>query len=161
MRIEELVGRAENERAVKKALSEGYFLSAIFIMLDGAKPVKEWRLIFFNPHSKKMVEFFYNGAFEKGEVEERDKDILPLDISEVKIEIDDALKTAKGEFDKKSSSKVVSYLISLHPKKIDAVTETVWTISMIYAGMRVQTYDIDAATGEILDEESASLMTVG
>lgn len=161
MRIKKLLEIVENNSGVKSIINKGYFLGSIFAMLEDIKPVEEWRFLFYNPQSKKIFEFFYHDGFvEKGESEKRQREIQKLDTSDVRIEFDDALSTAKERFDEKVCSKIISYLISLHAKKIDKKTTTVWTINIIYSGMNVQSYDIDAQTGEIVTEESTSLISV-
>ena len=160
MQAKKLIEKAESEDSIKKLIKEGYFLGSIFTMLDDIKPVKEWRLLFYNPKSRKIFEFSFDGSFEKGESEARERPMHRLVVDNLEIELDSALKTAKSEFDKKISARVINYLLSLHMKGVAEKMIAVWTINIIYSGMNVQTYDIDASSGDVINEESTSLVSV-
>ncbi|MBI5060945.1 MAG: PepSY domain-containing protein [Candidatus Aenigmarchaeota archaeon] len=160
MKIREIARVVESHPDAKKMMGKGFSLSSIFMMLDDIKAAAEMHVLFYNKSAGKIVDFlFRDGEVEIGEIEDRDKEMLLLDVNFVEIEPEEALEIAKRRFDEQETSKPLNYLASLHSKKIGGVTAVVWTISIIYAGMNVLTYDIDAGSGKIINEERTNIIS--
>ncbi len=160
MKISEVVRAVESSPDAKKMMGKGFFLSSIFLMTDGIKPPEELHLLFYNNQHRTVIDFsFRDGEVEIGDLEKRDKEMQGLGMSSVAIEPLKAFEIAKQRFDEKIKSKVINYLASLHPKKIGGSGSVVWTVSIIYSGMNVLTLDIDAASGEVLNEEQTNIIS--
>lgn len=149
LEIKELASRISGNQAIGKLEKEGYFLASCFATLpnDDQMP-KEWILHYFNPDTKKTVDYFVNENSVGDEMPAMDES-EPLAMEKAALSVGDALSIAKKEF----SSAATTVLITLHSK----AGRVIWTINMISPALMATSYDIDARNGDILQRKVTSL----
>ncbi len=154
MNLLEAVDKAEQNENIKKL--KGYFLGSIFASINsGAKGVAEWTLLYYNPGTKSVVDCFVSEKFVTvGEYTPAIKEIERIDVDYAEIDIDDALQIAGNAFKKPS----INTLVSLHKKEFAGKSTLVWTMAFITADMSATSFDVNAANGKILNEETTSLI---
>ncbi len=145
MELSEAIKKAENE-GVKQL--DGYYLGSCFACIKDSKgPVTEWTLLFFK--GDKAIDCFVNEKFVRVSDDTRPiKDVKKMTF-DATVTAESALKTANEKFGKST----INILITLHQKDV-----LVWTITMIDVTLTATSYDIDAKTGKIVNEESTSLI---
>ena len=151
MLLLDAIEKAENDEHVKSLASDGYFLCSGFASLKSGS-INEWILHYYSPKNRKVVDCFVgqaDNAVTVGEETPAVKEMHKIDKSSIKITVDKALDTVKKAFRGKASS----ILIVLHKKQT-----LVWTINMITLDMTVNSFDVDAASGKILDRKTVSLI---
>ena len=150
MQVKDAIERAEKSDEVKKL--HGYFLCSCFASIkDKDEKVKEWTLLFYNHEKKVVLDCFVNEKFVTiGEETPPISDVERPDLSGLKITVDEALEKVVKNF----SKSIINILITLHSKK-----SLVWTINLITKDMMATTFDIDANSGEIVREETTSLIS--
>ncbi len=147
MELKTAIEKAKNDETIKKL--DGYFLGSCFACIKKAKdPINEWTLLFCK--DGKAVDCFVNDGSVTISKETRPlKDVKQGNPEEATVTAETALKLA----DSKHKKPTANILITLHQK--DAL---VWTITMIDMTMTATSYDIDAKTGNIVKEETTSLI---
>ncbi|HIG97653.1 MAG TPA: PepSY domain-containing protein [Candidatus Aenigmarchaeota archaeon] len=149
MELEQAIERARNNEDVKK-LTDYFLCSCHACITDIKKDIAEWTLFFYNPKKKLMIDCFVNDKFVTvGEETPPISAIEKPDFNELKINVNDALQTARKNFKKNTAS----IIITLHQKD-----NFLWTISIIAPDMTATIFDIDAKTGEIIKEKETSLI---
>lgn len=148
MEATEAIEKAMTNEDVKKLKS--YFLCSCFACIKGVKDsINEWTLMFYNPHTNKIVDCFVNDRFVTvGEETLPLKEVEEADFGHVAIRAGKALDAVSKKFSKST----INVLITLHRKP------PVWTINMITPDMTATTFDIDAKSGRITREETTSLV---
>lgn len=154
MNLLDAVEKAEHNENVQKL--KGYFLGSVFASVsDTADEVSEWTVLYYNPHTRSVVDCFVNENFVTvGEETPAIKEIEELRMDDVKIGAEDAMAIVEKLF----KGKAINILISLHEKELDNAARTVWTIAFVTQAMSVTSYDIGASSGEIVKEETSSLI---
>lgn len=153
MKLEDAVKRAGANEGVQRLKTS--FLGSIFASLADSDDVKEWTLLYYNPRNRSVVDCFVSEKFVTvGEETPAINEIQELDTKSIKVDVKNALKTAREKMPKKT----VNILISLHVKDVDGKPRTVWTIGMVTPDISVTTFDIDADSGAVLKEETTSLI---
>jgi hypothetical protein len=148
MELQEAVKRAMKD--VKVTSLKNYFLASVFSITEEHKGIKEWTLLFYNPSENKVRDCFVNEKFVTlGEEQAAQKSLAEVDAKKVKVKVEKALELAKAKYNKKT----INILVSLHKKE-----SLLWTITMIGADITATSYDIDAATGKLIHEDTVSLM---
>ncbi|MFA4819345.1 MAG: PepSY domain-containing protein [Candidatus Aenigmatarchaeota archaeon] len=149
MELKEAIDRAESDEGVKKLTK--YFMCSCFVCIKDIKDkIDEWTLLFYNPEKELVIDCFVNDKFVTlGEETPPLKEVKKPDFTEAHVTIKEALETVEKKFDKKT----INVLITLHQKDT-----LVWTINMITPDMNATTFDIDAKTGNIVHEETTSLI---
>ena len=154
MKIEEAIYKSSHNENVQRL--KGYFLCSGFTTLtETKKDITEWTLLFYSQKSKTVIDCFVNEKFVTvGESTPAMKDMEEVDAKKLCVDIDDALESVEKKF----AGKSINTLISLHMKEFGKKQKLVWTIAMITQGLSATSYDVDAVTGEILGEETTSLI---
>ncbi|MCX6815859.1 MAG: hypothetical protein NT120_03335 [Candidatus Aenigmarchaeota archaeon] len=153
MKLNEAIQRAEENENVQRL--DGYFLSSTFVCIAEKENITNWTLLYYNPYTNTVVDCFVNEALVTvGEETPALNEQEELRIKDVKIAASKALADARKKF-KKSA---VNVLISLHRKQFAEKKCLVWTIAFITQDMKATSFDIDAATGTMLKEETISLV---
>ena len=149
MEIKTAIEKAQQNDDVKQL--HDYFPGSCFACIKKAgEEVKDWTLLYYDPKTDKAIDVFVNEKFVTVSKETRlVNKIKKPDFSDLKITIGHALEIAQNNFTRST----INILITLHKKD-----ELVWTINMIGVDLSVISYDIDAKTGKIVHEESASLI---
>jgi len=148
MQLKIAADRAASEEKIKKL--RGYFLGSCFACIKNKSDiVTEWTLLYYNASTGKAIDCFVNDKFVTVSDETRTVNpVKEMDVGDVHIGIEKAIDIADGKFSKST----INILITLHFRE-----RLVWTINMISADLNAITYDIDAASGKILREETTSL----
>ncbi len=148
MQAEEAINRAMAD--IKVMSLDDYFLASCFSIIKEGKDIAEWTLLFYNPKTKKTRDCFVNDKFVTLDEElQAQKEMTELGKEPPKIHVEEAIKTAQRKYGKKT----INILISLH-----TTDRTSWAITMIGTDITATTFEIDAQTGKILKEDTASLM---
>lgn len=128
-----------------------YFLCSCFACIKNAgDEIKEWTLLLFNDKTNMVLDIFVNDKFVTiGEETPPIADIERPDMRSARLTAEQALGIASGKF----KGGTINVLLTLHQK-----SSLVWTINMITPAMTATTFEIDAQTGEIIREETTSLI---
>lgn len=149
MQIRAAVEKAESDDRIKTL--RDYFLGSVFACIkDKSDVITEWTLLYYNTRTGKAVDCFVNDKFVT--VSEETRPVNPvkkMDAGDAHIGVEKAIATASEKFRKKT----INILITLHHTE-----KLVWTLNMISPDLSATTYDIDAANGNIVREETTSLM---
>ena len=130
-----------------KTLEKDYFLVSLFSSFGEGDSIEEWTLLFYNPKTKKILDFHVGDEIIRDNETNAIKEYKELPIDDVQIDSEKVLKNMK--FEKKPSS----VLMTLHMKDVPC-----WTINMIYPTMKVKTYVINAINSELIEEKDTSLL---
>ena len=153
MNLLDAVEKAEHNENVRKL--GGYFLGSIFASIVESEELKEWTILYYNPQSKTVIDCFVSDKFVTvGEETPAIKEMEELDLKNVKVGIETVLKTMEKRFKKKA----LNTLISLHKKHFEKETKTVWTVAFVTPDMSAVSFDIDAASGNVLNEVTTHLL---
>ena len=137
---------------------EGY-LSVIFVMMD-EKQKSEWQFGYYNPENEKMASFF---VFEDGIKESEESEVFKepgakvkeLDLSKVKVWVDESLKTANDlqekKYPKESPEKVIMILQNIEEGLL-------WNITYVTRAFNTLNMKVDAITGKIISDKLTNLM---
>lgn len=149
MEVSEAIEKASNHSDIKAL--HGYFLGSCFAVAKKSDDkIEDWTLMYYDSKTGKAVDCFVNKKFVTASKETRSvSPVEKMELSGLKITIERALEIAQNKF----ARGTINILITLHTKKA-----LVWSISMIGVDLTVTTYDIDAKSGKILEEESTSLI---
>lgn len=145
MKVQEAITKAFEDEGVKGL--KDYFLASVFSILEKEGEPKEWTLLFYK--SGKTVDVFVGEKVTIGQELPAQKEMKKLEWESVKVDIADAVKTAKS----KCSKPFLNILISLH-----TMEHVAWNITFVCTDLTAMSYEIDAVTGEIKKEKSANLM---
>lgn len=153
MNLLDAVEKVEHNENVRKL--RGYFLGSIFASIVESEEIKEWTILYYNPQSKTIIDCFVNDKFVTvGEETLAIKEMEEFDLKNVKIGIETVLKTMEKRFKKKA----LNTLISLHKKHFEKESKTVWTVAYVTPDMSAVSFDIDAASGDVLNEVTTHLL---
>ena len=135
------------------------FLAHAFMMLDEANK-DIWQFGFYNPESKKMVTFIVNKSVEQSseqDVLESGSPIQKLPVEDIKISVDEALKTAKDIMQKefKKEAPIKEFFI------IQKLEQTVFNITYFTQSFKTVNIKIDAKSGDVLSKNIQALMEFG
>jgi|TARA_B100002003_G_scaffold249384_1_gene285586 hypothetical protein len=159
MEIKKVVDKLENHSEFKiwKEKNKESYLANVFRM-EGAKDLDEWQVGYYNKDG--TVTSFTVGEGIKilpdQEIFQKEKKAVhELDVSEVKIDLDQALDAAK-EFQKEK-------LKGNDPSKIMVVVQniagnTLYNITYITITFNTLNMKIDAGTGEMIDHEITPML---
>jgi hypothetical protein len=144
-------------KAIERAMADwsvrslkNYFLASVFSIIEENQDIREWTLLFYNPQSGKTRDCFVSEKFVTlSEEADAQKEMAKLDIKSVAIGVNEALKIAHKKFNKK----IINILISLH-----TAARPLWTIIFVATDVTATSFDIDAASGSVVMEETTSLM---
>jgi len=166
MQLQDIKDILERDAGIKKVLSSGYFLGSVFIMLEQDSTVKDWRLIFYNPSTNMIIDSLISRESGKYKADigypvDSMKQLRKI-VFKDDIELENAIEIARKEFSKIGlDSMVLNYLVSFHCKKIskkDNIFGNVWSVNVVFKGLTVMMYDIDAASGNIVRIENMRLV---
>ncbi len=153
MNLLDAVEKVEHNENVRKL--RGYFLGSIFASIIESEEINEWTILYYNPHNKTVVDCFVSEKFVTvGEETPAIKEMEELDLKNVNIGIETVLKTLEKKFKKKA----LNILISLHKKQFEKEIKTVWTVAYVTPDMSAVSFDIDAASGDVLNEVTTHLL---
>ena len=148
MELQEAVERAMKDPKVTSL--RDYFIASVFSITDENKDIKSLTFLFYNPEGKKVRDCIVDGSsVDLGEEQQAQKEMSPISVEAAKISIGEALGIARKHY----SKKIINILVTLHMKE-----KLLWTITMIGADITATSYDIDAVDGQLLHEETTSLM---
>jgi len=164
LKIGELIEIAKADLKIQSLLNSGWFFASIFVMSERNQEPKDYRLILYNPESNEVQDCVIKTAADAvnlkdhkvsvGEKSEARSELAPL-IIDNHLELDDVLEIANRAFSESDLlTSISAYLASFHTKG----GKITWTVNIIYQGLRVRTFEIDANTGEILRDETTTLM---
>lgn len=151
----ESVERVSKSAEVKDALTDAYFCSAITFVLPG-KPVEYWDLNYYNPKRCDISHIHVTSdSLEMKSVDKPLKQNEPkkIDLKNVCIGIDDALKTAADIQEKNYKSAVQKIFASLFSED-----SAVWGITYILTNMKIVQIKIDAQSGKTIDSKLIDFM---
>ena len=146
--LTDAIEKAKKDPDVEKLMMDGYFLGSVFATAKDS--IKEWILHFYSSKKNKVIDCHVGDVVALGEETDALKRMKKLSLDRLKITAETALDTAKEKF----KGRTINILITLHRKE-----SVVWTVNMISSALTATTYDIDAETGEIIDENVTSLIT--
>lgn len=134
-----------------------FFLAHAFLMLDEANK-DTWQIGFYHPEKQRMVTFILTGTSvqhtEEQEVMRSEAEIKLLQIENVKITVDDALKEAKNCFTEnyKGEMPLKEFFIIQN-----AEGHTIFNITYFTQSLKTINIKINAADGKILKHDRQSL----
>jgi hypothetical protein len=150
MKLSEALGRARSNSDVQILEKSGYFLGSIFSMTDSSQEISEWTFLYFNPQTNKIRDLAISEKESKLDEEREPRSpVSLLNPNALKISVNDAIGIGLAKL-AKSSAKI---LVTLHQKDC-----LMWTLTFVSSDLQATTFDIDAQTGEILREETTSLI---
>jgi hypothetical protein len=153
MNLDDAIRRAGANDQVQRL--KDFFLGSIFASLTEFSAVKEWTLLYYNPRTKTVVDCLVNEKFVTvGEETPAINEMQRLQTDDVRVSVDKALSTVRSQFKKTA----INILISLHNKEIEKKSYVVWTIGLVTQDIAVTSFDIDAASGAVLKEETTRLI---
>lgn len=143
------------------AKNKEFFLAHMFVMLD--EPNKNtWQIGFYNPEKERMVTFMMTENVvqqtEEQEVLKTAAQIQPLPIEDVKLTIEDALKTAEQCFKENYSAEkpVKQFFIIQHAEE-----HTMFNITYFTQSFKTVNIKIDAKTGKVFKHSLQALAEFG
>jgi hypothetical protein len=166
MMLQEMKGIMDGNLEVKKVLNSGYYLGSIFVMMEKDEHIREWRLIFYNPSTSKVLDSKVtrdsgNFKVEVGYPVDGTKKLRKL-VWNDDIDLSKAVEIAKKDLSRIGADNLIlNYLVSFHSKKVDNKKDifgNVWSVNVVFKGLTVTMYDIDASSGNIIRTESMSLV---
>ncbi len=135
-----------------------FYLVHIYKMMD-AKVQSKMEFGFYSPEKDKMVIFETNPA-KKQDEEEVFKDsrlINELNLSAVKVSMEDALSITEKTRQEKYKSELIYKTIII----LQNLGTQVWNITLVSLSFNIINIRIDAATGDVLDSNIHSIMSLG
>ncbi|MBI2076113.1 MAG: PepSY domain-containing protein [Candidatus Aenigmarchaeota archaeon] len=141
MEFEEALHKAGS--FIKEAKAKGYFLCSVFSS-STTSVFDEWILHFAGKDS--ALDCYIRGDAIHVDETRSIGEPVELNLTKVKVSISEALDSVG------KPKSAVSTLVSLHR------SPPVWTINFIKADMTVTTFDVNAETGKITREETASIL---
>jgi uncharacterized membrane protein YkoI len=146
MDIMNAIARAQKSEEFPKL--KDFFLASAFAITD-SNEIKNWTFLFYNKKRNVTIDCFVNDKFVTLDPEAAAiSDYKEMKIGKI-IDVNKAVEMAKG----KIKNKIVNVLITLVMKE-----KLIWKISVITADIMATSFEIDAYTGEILKEDSTSLL---
>ncbi len=153
MKIKDAIIKLEKSKAFIewKQQNPTGFLASLFTMFEGEK-TEEWLANF---HVNQSITTFHvdeSGCERKGE-EKTEGEIKKLDIDQVKVEVDDAIRNVVGMLTIKtgeSTTKTIAILQNLEEGQV-------WNISLMTSSMNLYNVRLDAGTGNKLSESYGKL----
>jgi len=133
------------------------YLAHGFVMLDEANK-DQWQIGFYDPQTTKIKTFIVGKEIEQMQEQEilKQGDVLKLEISDVKINPEDAMKKAEECFNKHKQILLKKFFIV---QKIDG--KTVYNVTYFTQAFNTVNIKVDAGSGEIVEETEQKLATFG
>jgi len=136
--------------------NEGSFLANAFNTAEGSQ-FGPWQFGFFHPSTKMMVAInatMQPSISEPSEILESGNPIRELDLSKVRIKLDDALEKAWEAGKKHPKESFIRKLVILqHSDKQH------WNITLVSQSLNTLTVKVDSQSGAVLDEQFGSLIS--
>ncbi len=146
MDLKEALLRADG--FLRESERRGYFLCSVFSSIKNPKDdmgIKEWVLHLYGKDG--ALDCYVNDDGVAVEESQSVGEPAKLDVDRVKVTANDALSMSE-----RSAAGAITILLSLHG------SPPVWTINFFAANMSVTTVDIDARTGDVMREETTSVL---
>ena len=138
-----------------------YFLSNVFIMLEGNEEIGDVQFGFCDKKGDKITSFIFNKEFkEKFEddlFKRPEAKVSKVNIEDVKVEVLDALEIANKSNEKYYPTEFATKKI-LILQNIDGIQ---WNITFITKTFNMINFKIDAIKGLLLTHEKKSLLQLG
>lgn len=131
------------------------FLCGAFIMCE-PKDLKDknWQIDFYDSKKDEMITYSINGGInvEKSKAFTKDYDIKELNIDDVKVSLDDALK--KGDEMLKNHNDRAAKIIVI----LQVLDKLIWNVTYMTNNFNVLNVKVDAVDGKIIGENFGSML---
>lgn len=140
-----------------KAVHKDSYLVHVFAMKKNN--VLEKQVGYFDPHTQKITTFSTEPIKLIGSDEALSENgvINKLDIKEIEVTLEDALKKTRELLEKEYVGQTVTQEICI----LQHLNAQLWNITLVTAAFSMINIRIDAKTGTILSHEAKSLMSLG
>ncbi len=157
--FKEALEKVKEEKEIKDAVEEGYYLNAGIGVMDMKKgQLKRWIITFYNPDKEEVVQGIMKGEDEfnfKESAEPMDPSTKEINLDKVKLTAKEAVDKAKEELEDGSPG-VNQVLVNLKTKGKET-----WEVNMIGKSLELHRVDLDAETGEVKEKETKTLVKEG
>jgi Zn-dependent metalloprotease len=159
--MKDIIKKLESSKEYKEWIKENpkAYLTHAFIMED-PNVKQEWQIGYFLPKEDKVMTFTVGDSIMQNPPSEVFKEkgtILKLKLDEVKVEMEDALKTAaKLQKEKYPGNDALKKIVILQNLDVGQV----WNITYVTQTFKTLNIKIDAQTGKVIKDEIIELFRV-
>ncbi len=146
--VKELIEKSEIFTNWKAEHNKAVLMSMLTMFED--KLDNQWLASYFDMESKQITTFFFNDKNCNNKQEEPyTGKAREIDISKAKIEIEEAIKTAREALAEKEGSKPIKIIAILQTLE----NEQVWNISFMTPGFKIFNAKINSENGQLMSQD--------
>jgi len=138
-----------------------YILSNVFVMLEDSENIGDIQFGFCDHKGEKITSFVFDkevkDMFEDDIFKKPESKVSKIEIEEVKIEIEEALKIANQSNEKYYPSEFATKKMLI----LQNIEGVIWNTTFITKSFNMINFKIDAKEGKLLKHEKKSLLQLG